>query len=182
MTKTGAILASAAAVLALEAGCVTVNPSDVNVGVVHSPAPPGGPRGDLTTGELPYAHPFRKVLRQQEEVRQELAGRDWEELTEEAGDWVRYTRELTTHADASHDPAVFRRLCGQLLTAAESLRRAAAYHDARGCAEAIDAADPVLDEFSRTFPLSRPAAMPPPAPVPASPPAPDRETSPARIP
>ena len=133
------------------AGCVVVNPSNVSVGGFGSPSPRKIHEPEMETA---YADALRKVARQQNRVASELQHRDWEELADESGDWVKYVRELSGYAGRSHDPALFRQYSDALLAATEDARIATARRDPQACQSAIRRCDPILDRFFRDFPLS----------------------------
>ena len=107
-------------------GCVMVNPSNVSVtgfgSQSSSSKAPATPR-------TAYADALEKVIGQQEKVAHELGKRDWEELDEEANDWVEYTRTLLGYADTSHDPQLFRQYGDELLAATREVQRAAGQRD-----------------------------------------------------
>ena len=147
-------LAAAAALVC--AGCVVVNPSNVNVSGFSSG------RGDSGPPATPYAAALRDVTRQQEAVRTEINDRDWIEAGEEIDDWVQYTRKLIGYAETSRDPARFRAYGNELLAAIERLRQAVQRQEPRGSLEALRACDPILNRFSRDFPLTASAGPPPP--------------------
>jgi len=140
-------------VLVILSGCVSVDTPDVRVGVL---APLPRRSGDSPQPTTRYADALKRVIRQQDKVTKELDKGDWEELQDEAGDWVEYVRTLSGYADTSHDPEQFRSYCDQLLTATQSLRRSARTRDRVRCQRAINACDPILDQFARTFPLTSP--------------------------
>ena len=150
-------------------GCVLVETPSVRVGVVGSPEP----RADAPASPTaPYARALQSVVRQQDEVAEQLRDRDWEDLMDEADDWVERVRELSGYAETSHNPARFRRQCDKLLAATEAVRRAARSRDPQACRRAIDACDPLLDQLVRDFPLTgsprpQPTAAAPPRPSPA---------------
>ncbi len=138
------------------AGCVVVNPSNVSVSAFDS-GPSNAPPA------TPYASALQTVTKQQSAVRAEVDAQDWAEANDEIDDWVTDTRKLMGYADTSHDPGRFRAYGNELLTAIERLRQAVARHDARASRTALSACDPVLNKFSRDFPLTEPAGQPPPA-------------------
>lgn len=147
-------------------GCLSVRTPNVHVEVLHPSSlkdhdQPSRPR---TT----YADALDRVVEQQHTVLKELEKRDWDELVDESYDWVQYVRTLSGLADTSHDPAEFSRQCDDLLRATEAVVRAARSRDAVRCQQAIDACDPVIDRFCRTFPRT-PTGNPPPTPPPAEP-------------
>lgn len=154
--------------VAAVAGCVMVETPDVRVGVVGSP-PAREPAPAEPTP--PHAEMLGKVIRQQDEVAKELAATNWDEVVDEAGDWVEYARALSGYAGSSPDPPRFRALCDEMLHATQAVRRAATDRDARRCARAIDACDPILDELARRFPMTGP-----------SPAATETKTAPSHVP
>jgi hypothetical protein len=155
-----------------QAGCVSVDTPDtkVHVGVTQVNLPGGSENSDPNAS--PYAGPLKRVTAQQAKVAKELAKGDWEELTDEAGDWITYTRELTGYAATSHDPALFRACCDDVSRHAEAIRQAALRRDAATARTAVAACDAPLNRLVRSFPLTRgpgqaviaspaPAALPP---------------------
>ena len=134
-------------------GCVMVETPDVRVGVIGSPHPRSDEPPQPTAS---YGAALHRVIRQQDRVTRELNKRDWDELIDEAGDWVEYVRVLNGYASSSHDPERFRRHCDRLLRATQAVRSAAQDRDANRCRRAIDACDPILDQFTRAFPLAGP--------------------------
>jgi hypothetical protein len=98
------------------------------------------------------------VLRQQYKVIEALEQRDWEDVSDETGDWTEYVRVMSGYADTTHDRKLFREYCDQLLIQFKHIRSAAIVRDARRCSEAIRACDPILDNLSREFPVTVAAA------------------------
>jgi hypothetical protein len=145
-------------------GCVLVETPSVRVGVVGSPE---SRHDESAPPEAPYAKALKAVVRQQDEVAEQLRDRDWGDLEDEAEEWVERVRELSGYAAMSHDPPRFRRDCDKLLAATEAVRRAARSRDPQACRRAIDACDPILDQFVRDFPAT---GSPKPQPTPSPPP------------
>ncbi len=143
------------ATLAACTGCVVVNPSNVRVSGFNSSRADSGPPA------APYASALQNVIEQQSAVRAELDARDWVEVNEEIDDWVTETRKLMGYADTAHDPKRFRAYCNELLAAFEPLRQAAARQDPVAARERLEACNPILNRFSRDFPLT--ATTPPPS-------------------
>jgi hypothetical protein len=136
-------------------GCALYKSDDVEVGVIE---PIGGERSKADAdAELPplrytpYAYALQRVIAQQEEVDRELQQRDWEDVIDEAGDWVEQVRTLRGFADTSENPARFRELSDQLLRAVILVRKVARVKAAGQCQRALDACDPLLNQFSREF-------------------------------
>jgi hypothetical protein len=129
------------------AGCVVVNPSNVSVSGFNSGRSDAGPPA------TPYASALRDVIDQQAAVRTEINDRDWVEANEEIDDWVQDTRKLIGYADTSRDPARFRAYGNELLAGIERLRTAVNRQDGRAAMDALNACDPILDKYSRDFPL-----------------------------
>lgn len=157
------------------AGCVMVNPSNVHMGgVMASPSPsePGSASSSLR--DTAYASPLKRVIHQEEKVVKQLQERDWEDLLKESSTWMEDTRKLIGYAGTSQDPPRFRQYGNELLVAIEGVRTAAQAHDANGCQQAILRCDPILNQFSRDFPLSVVVARP----IPARSDAPARATQP----
>lgn len=137
------------------AGCVMINPSDVNLGaVMASPSPSDPGSASSSTRETPYASALKRVIHQEEKVVKQLQERDWEDLLEACSSWMADTRKLVGYADTSQDPQRFRQYGNELLVAIEGVRTAAQAHDAASCQAAIRRCDPLLDRFVRDFPLS----------------------------
>lgn len=157
------------------AGCVSVDTPDtkVHVGVTQLNLPGGESSG---TDAAPYAALLKKVTAQQAKVAKELAKRDWEELTDEAGDWIVYSRELAGYAPTTHDPSLLRACCQELSRHAEALRQASLRRNAAAAEEAIAACDAPLNRLVQSFPLTRAGqtavASPPPADLPPATPSP----------
>ena len=161
--------------MVLVAGCVMVNPSNVHMGgVMASPSPSDPGSASSSLRETAYASSLKRVIHQEEKVVKKLQERDWEDLLKESSTWMEDTRKLLGYADTSQDPARFRQYGNELLVAMEGVRTTAQAHDASGCQLAIRRCDPILDRFSRDFPLS----VVPSRPVPARSDAPARATQP----
>lgn len=142
-------------------GCVVVNPANVSVGgVLGSPEYRPAAGADPTVRETAYAHDLRKVIRQQDGVVKALQKHDWEELTDEATDWSKYTRILMGQAETSHDPGRFRRQTNELLSAQGELLQAAHRRDAARCEAALSRCGRLLDRLSIDFPQTVPAHRP----------------------
>ena len=141
-------------------GCVSVKTPDVDVLVNQFDFPSQSSGPEENVNYTPYAAALNRVTRQEGKVVKALNERDWEEVVDEAGDWLRDARELSGHANTSHDPTRFRGYCDALLREMQVLRQAALRRDAGSCERAIQACEPVLDRFIRTFPLTQ---GPPPA-------------------
>lgn len=157
-------------------GCVMVNPGDVSVG---GPGPIQVGRPKPTEAMTPYGATLQKVIKQQDKVLKQLRKGHWSQTVDEAGDWTEYVRTLNGYAGTSHDPARFHAYCEQLLVHTQAARDAAVRSDAIRCEQAIRACDPILNSFSRDFPIS--AAAPPARPAPAAS-TPPRPAPAARIP
>lgn len=166
----------ACVMLVLALGCVSVKTPDVSVDVMdpvnaykrsgsssREPEPPSDQRLRYT----PYASTLERVNRQQMRVNEKFNKRDWEDLEEEAGDWIVDIRALNGYASTSHDPEKFRVLASQLLEAVQGLKSAAGARNADGCRGHLESADRILNQFSKTFPLTEPADAPPPEPRPS---------------
>lgn len=144
-------------------GCVMVNPGDVRVG---GPAPieVGSPKP--SEPKTAYGPMLQKVIAQQDKVLKQLRRGNWSQVVDEAGDWTEYVRTLNGYAGTSHDPARFHAYCEQLLVHTQTARDAGVRNDAIRCEQAIRACDPILNQFSRDFPIS---AVAPPVARPAQP-------------
>ena len=148
-------------VLWLGTGCAIVKTPTVQVGVIEpigSHDEPSSKSGQSAMEQAPYAEALLRVIHQQDEVREELEDRDWEDLVDEVGDWARYVRELSGYAPASHDPDRFRWYCDQLLESIDLVRRAARAQAFAQCQRSIDACDPLLNRFIKAFPITASAA------------------------
>lgn len=158
-----------ASMLVLAVGCVSVKTPNVSVDVMDpvnaykrhessskepEPAPPTKLR------YTPYASTLERVNRQQVKVNEKFAKRDWEDTEGEAEDWMVDIRALLGHAPVSHDPEQYRNLAGKLMDAVHDVKTAARARDAERCRKALDSADSILDQFSKTFPLTEPADRP----------------------
>lgn len=137
-------------------GCVVVNPSNVSVSGFNTRRSDPGPPA------TPYASALRDVIKQQTAVRTEINDRDWVEAGEEIDDWAQLARKLVGYADTSRDPARFRAYGNELLGAIERLRLAVGRQDAQTATNALNACDPILNKFSRDFPLVAPTEPPQP--------------------
>jgi hypothetical protein len=161
------------AVLYGGAGCVMVNPGEMHVG---SPVP-GTVRTPKPTPEpmTAYGPKLQRVIEQQDKVLKELRKGHFSKAADLAGEWMEDVRVLNGYAGASHDPARFQAYCGQLLARTQTVRDAAVRNDSVRCEEAIRSCDPVLNDFTRDFPMSAiapPAAAPRPPKAASSPPPP----------
>jgi hypothetical protein len=136
------------------AGCVIVNPGEVQFSASPSPIQIVTP--SRSDGETPYAGQLKRAIRQQDTVRKELDKRDWEELMDETSDWMEYVRVLNGYAETTSNPRPFRDCCSRLLSRMESLHAAALRRDAQACETALRGCDPLLDQLSRDYPLARP--------------------------
>jgi len=153
-------------VFVVAGGCVIVNPADVQISA--SPAP-FTIKHDDSKHYTPYGRALERVIRQQDKVIKELNKGKWEHVVDETGDWTEQVRALNGHAGHSSDPPKFRRYCEQLLGHTQAARNAAMRADAAGCDRAIRACDPILNQFSRDYPVvyeRSPATPPPNAPPP----------------
>jgi hypothetical protein len=173
MRPTRGICVALGFIVAFSLGCVMVNPSNVHMGgVMASPSPSEPGSASPSLRETAYASALKRVAHQEEKVVKQLQERDWEDLLRECGTWMEDARKLVGYADTSQDPPKFRQYGNELLVAIEGVRTAAQAHDATGCQAAIRRCDPVLNEFSRDFPLTvLPARS-----------APARSDSPTRVP
>lgn len=147
-------------------GCVMVNPSNVHMGAVMaspSPSEPGSASSSMR--ETAYASSLKRVIHQEEKVVKRLQERDWEDLLDECSTWMEDARKLTGYANTSHDPTRFRQYGNELMVEIEGARLAAQSHDAGQCQAAVRRCDPILNKFSRDFPL----AVAPAQPIPARP-------------
>ena len=149
---------STVAALALSGGCVLVNPGDVHLG---SPAPAevGRPK---PTPELmrPYGPELDQVVKQQDKVFKEIRKGHWSHVADEAGKWMAQIRRLNGYSGASHDPHRFQAYCEQLLAQVQAVRDAAVREESIRCEQAFRSCDPILNNFTRDFPIS---ALAPPA-------------------
>lgn len=149
-------LAMAGMTLLLSTGCLIVNPSDVSV--TASPVPLVVASPEPSEPQMPYGPALSRVIRQQDKVTGALVESDWEDLIDEAGDWTRYVRQLSGYADTTHERALFRKHCDRLLAQINQVRDAAIRRDTARCQAAIRDCNPILDELSREFPVTRSAA------------------------
>ncbi|MDM8007271.1 MAG: hypothetical protein QUV05_14120 [Phycisphaerae bacterium] len=170
------ILILLASVLVLAVGCVSVKTPDVSVDVMDpvnaykrhessskEPEPAPAPKLRYT----PYASTLERVNRQQVRVTEEFTKRDWEDMEDEAQDWAADVRALNGYASVSHNPEKYRELASKLLDAVQKVKNAARAHDAAMGQHALDEADAILNQFSKTFPLTESADNPPPEPRPS---------------
>lgn len=156
-------------VLTAGSGCVLVNPGDVHVG---SPVPATVRRPEPTREPMrAYGPELDRVVKQQDKVFKEIRKGHYSHVADEAGKWMEMVRKLNGYAGASHDPAKFQSYCGQLLAQIQIMRDAAVREDSVPCEEAFRACDPILNNFTRDFPISavappartgRPTSSPPP--------------------
>ncbi len=156
-------------------GCVLVDTPDVRVGVIGSPWPKDDPSADKTTAEPPYARSLTRVLRGQDHVAEALNDGDWGDVLDEAADLDEDTRELARRGGDSSNPSLYARLCRDLQTAVDELRKAARRQDADACRRELANCERVTDRFRTAFPLTGPPSQPSPPPSPQqspSPPAP----------
>ncbi len=157
------------------AGCVIVNPGELQVSASPSPRVVSSPgHGEARTA---YGPALERVLRQEQKVIDELQQRDWNDVLEETSEWTEQVRSLSGYASTTHDPARFRAHCDRLLAQIQGIRDAALRQDPVACHGAIHSCDPVLDRLSREFPSRQVpvASVPPPAsasPAPAGGPRP----------
>lgn len=153
--------AGAAVVLAAGGGCVTVDtPSTrVEVGPANLFHVGSDSSARPAPGETPYAGPLRKVSRQQSKVAEELVDAEWDEVVEKSGKWAEYTRELNAQAGSSHDPALFRQYCEELLTAIGAVQQAGLRRDYHACQRGLDACGDIINRITRTFPPTVSEAM-----------------------
>ena len=116
-----------AGLLGMGTGCLNVRAPDVQVY-----APSGGERPEASPTEryTAYGRELDKVLAQQSKVESELKKPDWEELSEELGDWAKHVRRLNGRAGSSKNPARMREYCGALLREIDAMRKAARARDA----------------------------------------------------
>jgi hypothetical protein len=153
------------------AGCVIINPGDVQVATSPSPAVVATPRP--SAARTAYGPTLERVLRQQGKVIDELQQRDWKDVLDEASDWTEQIRVLSGYAHATHDPVRFQAYCDRLLAQTQAIREAALRRDPVRCHGAIHGCDAVLDQLSREFPThvgpTASPAPPYPPPVGASP-------------
>lgn len=169
------ILNVAWAALTSGLGCVSVDTPNTKVNV-------GLPSWDLPkassskSDEAAYARPLRKVGEQQSKVAKHMARHEWEDVVDKSSDWADRIRELSSHAQSTHDPQLLRDTCNELLAQVHALRQAAMHRDRKQAQQAFDACDPLLSRLIRSFPpegatTARPsdhAARPAPSPPAAS--------------
>lgn len=157
-------------ILGLTTGCVSVHTPDVSVDVSdpvtawhrnNSSSDSGKPERAGRVKYTPYAKTLDRVIRQQTRVNAKYSKRDWKDLEEEADDWVADVRTLSGYATASHNPDKYRAYSGQLLEAVEGVKRTARDRDADKCRVALDHADKMLDQFTKSFPQTEPIDAPP---------------------
>lgn len=169
------ILLPVVILLVLAVGCISVKTPDVSVDVMdpvnaykrsessREPEPAPSQRLRYT----PYAKILERVNRQQIRVVEQFNERDWEDTEDEAEEWATDVRELNGYASVSHNPEKYRELAGKLLDAVQSVRSSARARDAERARKALDSADAILDQFSKTFPLTESADQPPAQPQPS---------------
>ncbi|HOB72961.1 MAG TPA: hypothetical protein PKG54_00410 [Phycisphaerae bacterium] len=164
---------SLVSILFAGSGCVMVNPGNVRVG---GPAPieVGSPKPSEPM--TAYGPTLQKVIAQQDKVLKALRKGKWSKVADEASEWTEYVRTLNGYAGTSHDPEQFHSYCEQLLVHTQAARDAAVREDAVRCEQAIRACDPILNRFSRDFPIS---AVAPPV---TKPPKPTASKTPPRVP
>ena len=167
-------LLASVSLLTLAVGCVSVKTPDVSVDVMDPVN--AYKRTESSSKEVepakrlrytPYANTLERVNRQQVRVNEKFNKRDWEDLEEEAGDWIADIRALNGYASTSHDPEKFRTLASQLLEAVQDLKSAAGARNADRCRGDLESADRILNQFSKAFPLTEPADAPPSEPRPS---------------
>ena len=169
------ILLPLVSVTILAVGCISVKTPDVSVDVMdpvnaykrsessNEPEPAPSQRLRYT----PYAKTLERVNRQQIRVNEQFNKRDWEDTEDEAEEWAVDVRELNGHASVSHNPEKYRELASKLLDAVQNVRSSARARDAERTRKALDSADAILNQFSKTFPLTESADQPPAAPQPS---------------
>jgi hypothetical protein len=149
---------SSVVAVAASGGCVLVNPGDVHVG---SPAPVEVGRPKPTPEPMrPYGPELERVIQQQDKVFKEIRKGHYSHVADEAGKWMEMVRRLNGYAGTSHDAGRFQMYCEQLLTHVQAVRDAAVREESIRCEQAWRACDPILNNFTRDFPIS---AMAPPA-------------------
>jgi len=141
------------------AGCVIVNPAEVQVSASPTPLVVTGP--GPSKPYTPYGPALERVLKQQSHLLKKVQKRDWKEVEDETADWTEYIRVLSGQADTSYDPRGLRGYCDQLLARMGAVREAAIRRDAIACERAIHACDPTLDRLARAFPTDARVVMPP---------------------
>jgi len=149
-------LAMICVVMLTTTGCIIVNPSEVSLSA--SPVPIVVASAEPSEPQTPYGPALKRVIHQQHKVVEALDECDWAEVIDEAGDWTEYIRVLSGYADTTHDRALFRQCCDQLLAQIKQIRDAAIRRDAVRCQTAIRGCDPIMDKLSREFPVTRAAA------------------------
>jgi hypothetical protein len=149
-------LAMMGVVLLASSGCLIVNPSEVSL--TASPAPLIVTTPEPSEPQTAYGPALTRVIRQQDKVVAALNECDWEDVIDEAGDWTEYVRVLSGYADTTHDRALFRECCDQLLSQIKQIRDSAIRRDFVRCQAAIRSSDPILDKLGREFPVTRAAA------------------------
>lgn len=163
------VVVSTVVTLAGGSGCVLVNPGDVHVG---SPAPAEVNRPKPTPEPMrPYGPELEKVVQQQDKVFKEIRKGRYSHVADEASRWMEQVRRLNGYSGSSHDPRRFQTYCEQLLTQIQAVRDAAVREESIRCEQAWRACDPILNNFTRDFPISaisppprtgRPTSSPPP--------------------
>jgi hypothetical protein len=159
-------------VMMASVGCVIVHPQEVHVAASPMPVYVDSPERVPYDPVEAYQYNVHRVIRQPGNVAKELEKQEWDDVVDEASDWMKYTRELDTYAPMSRDPKRFQNCCSQLLTHMERLRSAAFRHDRVACERALHACEPLLDQLGRI-----PPAPPQPAPTTPSPTAPPPNSS-----
>ena len=137
-------------------GCLIVNPAEVSLTASPMPLIVTSPKA--SEPQTPYGPALTRVIRQQEKLIEAVDDLDWSDVIDEAGDWTRYVRVLSGYADTTHDRALFRECCDQLLLGIRQVRDAGIRRDSIRCQAAIRGCDPVLDKLGREFPVTRSAA------------------------
>lgn len=131
-------------------GCLNIEASpDVRADLTR----PSDPAVQYT----PYGRQLEDVLDQQTTIADELKKRDWEELSEELGEWRSKVRNLNSVAHTSENPERLRSYCDRLLSLIGEMQTGARHGAAETVRVALDAADPVLDDLSGDFRITEPA-------------------------
>ena len=105
--------------------------------------------------DVRYGPELEAVIKQQDKVFREIRKQHWSRVVDEAVTWTEQTRVLSGYAGASHDPARFQMYCEQLLAQVQAVRDSAVREDSVHCEQAFRACDPILNRFSRDFPIAR---------------------------
>lgn len=141
--------------LPLICGCFNFDPPDIRVNVSH--ASPSDGQSEWTS----HGWTLRKVMRQRNNVLEQMNDGDWDDVEDEIVDWQDEISDLRAYAGSSSDPATFRRYCDDLEATVDRVRKAADLKDQKGVRSNCDAAQVILNRFERDFPMTKPKTAAP---------------------